>query len=92
MPTYEFQCRAIVENETQCNHEWEEWLSITAPTPEECPKCKAKGHVIRLISGGSGKGTVELTGQDLVDKVKSDVQALKKDAHAKEKAIRQPVR
>lgn len=85
MPTYEFQCRAVVEDETQCNHEWEEWLSIKAPTPEECPKCKAKGQVVRLISGGSGKGTVELTGQDLVDKVKSDVQALKKDASAKEK-------
>lgn len=78
MPTYEFQCQ-------DCKHEWEDFLSIKAPDPEECPQCKVKGKTLRLISGGSGRGVVELTGQDLIDKVKSDVRDLKKDAAAKEK-------
>ena len=79
MPTYEF-----FHASDDCKHEWEEYLSIKAPDPEECPKCKAKGNIIRLISGGSGRGIVELTGQDLVDKVKADTKQLKKDMHAKE--------
>lgn len=84
MPTYEFKCQAEVDGK-ECAHEWEEFLSIKAPNPEECPQCKAKGKVQRLISGGSGKGVVELTGQDLVDKVKSDIRELKGDAAKKEK-------
>lgn len=85
MPTYEFKCQAVLEGDKPCDHEWEEFLSIKAPDPEECPKCKTKGKVLRLISGGSGRGTVELTGQDLVDKVKGDIRALKQDAAQKEK-------
>lgn len=76
MPTYEFQCQ-------ECKHEWEDFLSIKAPDPD-CPSCQAK-KTLRLISGGSGRGVVELTGQDLIDKVKSDVRDLKKDAAQKEK-------
>lgn len=78
MPTYEFQCQ-------ECKHEWEDFLSIKAPDPEECPSCKAKDKTLRLISGGSGKGVVELTGQDLIDKVKADVRDLKKDAAKSDK-------
>lgn len=74
MPTYEF-----LHQVDECKHEWEEYLSIVAPDPEECPKCKVKGNILRLISGGSGKGMVELTGHELIDKVKSDTQKLKKD-------------
>lgn len=80
MPTYEF-----LHQVEECNHEWEEYLSIKAPDPEECPKCKTKGNIIRLISGGSGRGIVELSGQDLVDKVKADTKQLKKDMYNSEK-------
>ena len=72
MPTYEFQCE-------DCKHEWEVYQSMSAPNPEECPSCKITGKTKKLISLGS-KGVVELYGQDLVDKLKGDVQQIKKDA------------
>ena len=75
MPTYEFLHE--VEN---CKHEWEEFLSITAPNPACCPKCAAEGNIVKLISGGSGRGVVELTGQDLVDKIKLDARKTKQEA------------
>jgi putative FmdB family regulatory protein len=70
MPVYEHQCQT-------CQHEWEDEYSVMDDPPDTCPKCQAK-TVKRLISLG-GKGVVELTGQELVDKVKSDVKQLKKD-------------
>lgn len=73
MPTYEFQCE-------QCKHEWEEYLSIKAPNPEKCPKCEVSDKVLRLISGGSGRGVVPLTGQDLSDKISADAAKLQRDA------------
>ena len=76
MPDYEHRCDT-------CQHEWEATYSIKADPPKVCPSCSAE-TVTRLISLG-GKGVVELTGQDLVDKCKADGQKLKKDAHAKEK-------
>lgn len=76
MPTYEFQCN-------ECKHEWELFQSMSAPNPSECPKCQ-KTEITKLCSLGS-KGVVELTGQDLVDKIKSDTQQLKKDAAKSEK-------
>lgn len=79
MPTYEFECQ-----EESCHHEWEEFLKMSDPIPEECPKCHAKGRVKRLISGGSGRGVVELVGQELVDKCKADAQKLKEEASRSE--------
>lgn len=76
MPTYEHLCNT-------CKHEWEADYSIKLDPPKICPSCSAE-TVTRLISLG-GKGVVELTGHELVEKVKADGQALKKDAHAKEK-------
>jgi putative FmdB family regulatory protein len=76
MPTYEHRCDT-------CLHEWEADYSIKVDPPKACPDCKAE-TVTRLISLG-GKGIVELTGHELVEKVKADGQALKRDAHAKEK-------
>ncbi len=70
MPTYDHRCDS-------CLNEWEESYSIKADPPKFCPKCNAE-TVTRLISL-SGKGIVELTGQDLVDKIKGDVKQLKKD-------------
>jgi len=75
MPTYEYQCE-------DCQHEWEDFLSMSAPNPDY-PKCKAS-KTKKLISLGS-KGIVELEGQDLVDKIKSDAQKVKKEAAKDEK-------
>jgi putative FmdB family regulatory protein len=69
MPSYEHKCK----NE-ECNHEFEDFYSITAPVPV-CPTCGSEAQ--RLISGGSGRGIVELTGQDLKNKVKADVRDMK---------------
>jgi putative FmdB family regulatory protein len=77
MPTYEHACT----NES-CKNEWEDTYSIKEEPPKVCPKCGLE-TAKRLISLG-GKGVVELYGQDLVDKLKSDTQQLKKDASKNE--------
>jgi hypothetical protein len=79
MIEYEFLC-----NEENCKHEWTEELSIKAPDPEACPKCLVKGNLTRLIGGGNGKGIVERTGQELIDKVKSDAQQYAKEVYGSE--------
>jgi putative FmdB family regulatory protein len=73
MPFYEHCCK-----NPDCNYEWEDEYSIKDDPPECCPKCGQK-TAQRLISLG-GKGIVELTGRDLVDKIKADAKALKKEA------------
>lgn len=73
MPTYEHGCKS-------CKHEWEEIYSMREPTPTVCPECKAEGQVVRFISGGSGKGIVEITGHELKDKLKKEGQELKRAA------------
>ena len=78
MPTYEFKC-----NNTKCNNEWEDFRSIVAPLPE-CPKCNGK-EVIHLISGGSGKGKVELGAQEYREKVKQDAADFKRQVYKDEK-------
>jgi len=78
MPTYEYECPE--------HGIFEEFHSMSLKL-EHCPQCKEKGkdqEVKRLISLG-GKGIVELYGTDLVDKIKSDVRQLKKDAAKDEK-------
>ena len=47
MPTYEYQCRG-------CGHRFEVFQRIVDPPVRDCPKCKAKGSVEQIISGGSG--------------------------------------
>jgi putative FmdB family regulatory protein len=79
MPTYELKCN-------RCEHEWEDFFSITAPVPQTCPKCKKKGKVKRLISGGSGRGIVELSGNELIAKSKEDANKLKREAYSSEKS------
>ncbi len=78
MPTYAHQCQ-----NKDCSHEWEDDYSIKQDPPTTCPQCKQK-TAKRLISGGSGRGIVELSGNDLVAKVKADAQQLKRDASKKE--------
>lgn len=47
MPTYDYHC-------TKCGHKFSQFQSITAPALKDCPKCKKKNCVQRLISGGAG--------------------------------------
>lgn len=80
MPTYLYECPD--------HGEFEEYHSMSHLI-EDCPKCQAEGKetvqkVKRLICGTS-RGIVELTGQDLVDKVKSDAKQLQRDASKSEK-------
>jgi putative FmdB family regulatory protein len=46
MPTYEYLCK-------NCEHEFEEFQSITAKPLKKCPKCK-KMSLKRLIGKGTG--------------------------------------
>lgn len=46
MPTYDYQCGA-------CNHQFELFQSITAPSVRKCPRC-GKLKVRRLIGAGAG--------------------------------------
>jgi len=80
MPTYEHIC-------LECNHEWEDEYSIKANPPTTCPSCKADGKVKRLISGGSGKGRVEHTGNEYKEKVMSDAASLKREAYRNENVM-----
>jgi len=68
MPNYEYK-------HDTCNHEWEEWRSIKhcMPTPEDkCPKCGEIGNITLLVSGGSGRGKVELYGDDAIAASKAE--------------------
>ncbi|HWZ22489.1 MAG TPA: zinc ribbon domain-containing protein [Cytophagaceae bacterium] len=81
MPTYEHICL----NES-CKNEWEDFYSIMADPPKVCPKCNQE-TAKRMVSGGSGKGVVELTGQELTDKMKQDVKDIKSRAGRDEKYL-----
>lgn len=80
MPTYLYLC--------QEHGEFEEEHSIKIKL-EFCPKCAEEGKpdvkIERLINCVT-KGVVELVGQDLVDKVKSDIKDFKKEIHGSAKA------
>lgn len=80
MPTYLYECPD--------HGEFEEYHSMSHLI-EECPLCQKEGKEViqkvkRLICG-TAKGVVELTGQDLVDKVKGDAKQLQRDAAKSEK-------
>ncbi len=47
MPTYEYRCQ-------YCGHRFSEFQRIVDPPIKNCPKCKRKNSVQRLISGGAG--------------------------------------
>ncbi|MFA5758938.1 MAG: zinc ribbon domain-containing protein [Clostridia bacterium] len=64
MPTYDHVCKS-------CGHEWEDIYSMRDDVPDICPKCNVKGQVKRLISGVA-KVNVELTGRDLVNKLRAE--------------------
>jgi len=80
MPTYLYIC------EPQ-NKEFEEMHSITTVL-EKCPECEKNNlpeHKPKRLICSATPGTVELYGQDLIDKVKSDAKQLKKDMGKSEK-------
>jgi hypothetical protein len=79
MPTYEF-----LHDVEECKHEWEDFRSITAADPTHCPKCNAEGNIVHLISGGSGKGVVELYGAELIEKCKADGKKIAQEASKNE--------
>lgn len=78
MPTYLHQCSS-----EECQNEWEDFYSVSAAPPTTCPKCNQE--TAKRVICGSNRGVVELYGRDLVDKLKSDAQSLKKDAAKSEK-------
>lgn len=47
MPTYDYECE-------KCGHEFEAFQSMKEPAIEDCPECKAKKSVRRLIGCGAG--------------------------------------
>ena len=73
MPTYEHLCN-------NCQHEWEDIYSMKQDPPTLCPSCNVEGKVQRLISVGSGRGIVEITGHELKAKMRAEGQELKRAA------------
>ena len=80
MPTYEHKCFA--EN---CGYKWDEIYPMSAKPPIKCPSCEKEGYVQRLISGGSGRGIVRLTGGDLRAQLMSDAGKARERARTDEK-------
>lgn len=67
MPFYDHEC-------VSCGYEWEDFYGINTDPPTICPKCKEESakRVISLTA----PGVVQLTGRDLVNKVKSDARKI----------------
>lgn len=79
MPTYLHECQ-----NKECNHEWEDFYSITATPPTTCPKCQQE--TARRVINSMTKGVVELSGNEIIEKHKTDVSQLKKELASSEKA------
>lgn len=80
MPTYLHVCH-------ECNKEWEDMYSMKQDPPDTCPNCGCVGKVERLIYGGSGRGIVERTGEELKEKTKNDSKELMKEMLKDEKLL-----
>ena len=79
--TYEYLCEIN-------NQEFEAEHSIKVEL-EECPICKERGldnhKPLRLISGGNGRGIVNLEGREFVEKTKEDAKKFAKEVYSNEK-------
>ena len=78
MPTYEYVCDA-------CEHEFEEFQSITAKALRKCPRC-SKSKLRRLIGTGAGvifKGSGFYETDYRSDSYKKDAKAAKDAASGK---------
>lgn len=89
MPTYEYVCSKNIDDGG--HGEFESFHSISDSAKlTECPMCRKEKDIStpveRLLSGGSGRGIVELTGRDYVESVQSDAQRVKKEVYSSEKA------
>lgn len=82
MPTYLFLCTL-----KECQHEWEEFLNMSDPIPNVCPKCLALNSTKRLISGGSGRGKVVLTGNELKEKLDQEANEMRKEIYSNENSL-----
>ncbi len=87
MPTYTYICGKPIDDGG--HGEFDEFHSIRDDAVlTECILCRKEKDIAtpvqRTISGGSGRGIVELTGRDLIDKTKADAEVFKRDVHRKE--------
>jgi putative FmdB family regulatory protein len=80
MPTYPHICH-------ECNHEWDDFYSIKAAPPTVCPKCGTEGKVERLIAGGSGRGIMDVTGEELRQKLDKEAQDMVRECSTNEKML-----
>lgn len=77
MPLYDYGCK-------DCGYEWEVQHKIAEIGPAFCPECK-EHNVRKLLS--AVHGSVELTGQDLKNKIKTDAKAITRKAVASENVM-----
>lgn len=80
MPTYLYICE-----DENCLKEFEEYHSMSTVL-EECPLCHTKGKLKKLINTES-KGVVQLTGNDLSQKIKADAKELKRKVYTNENTL-----
>jgi putative FmdB family regulatory protein len=71
MPVYLHGCQ-------KCSYEWDDLFKLNDPVPEQCPKCKKKKCIKRLIS--ETFGTVVLTGREHVQKLWTEGKKIARDA------------
>jgi hypothetical protein len=87
MPTYEYQCSASLEDGG--HGEFEEYHSIREDAKlTECPYCRKEKDIStpvqRNISGGSGRGIVQLEGDEYKASVMKDASRIKRDVYSNE--------
>lgn len=79
MPTYLYECS--VHGEFEEYHSMSQMLKL-------CPKCEKESlepQPLKQLINCMSKGTVELYGQDLADKLKGDTQKLKEEMRKSDK-------
>lgn len=79
MPTYEHQCQA-------CEYIWEDIFKLSEEVPKQCPSCKKKNKIKRLMSSPA-LGIVELTGFEFKRKVKEDSIKMTKEIYSNENKL-----
>lgn len=78
MPRYDHKCDS-------CGYEFEDTYSIYDSPPTICPKCKENS--VRRMIGFATAGKVELSGDELKQKVLSDAKDFKKQVMKDEKLL-----
>jgi len=78
MPTYQHECQ-----NKECNHEWEDFYSMSKDPPTTCPKCLQE--TAKRVLTPTGGGRVTLYGDELIASVKQGAEKMKKDIYGSEK-------